>query len=903
MLGDQRSRLLRYGIVAGVAVLALLVRVLLQPIPEQQIVFLLFTLALTVSAAYGGLGPGLLATAGTAVVGTFFFLGSRHSFSISPAEQAMQIALLLMVAVATSWLADEFRWFRRTAKKYATRPQESEERFQAPIEQSSDTVVLNSSDGKARVSSLGEQKSLLLRYGIVVGVGGLALLVRVLLQPVLEQQAVFLLFTLSVMVSAAYGGLGPGLFATAGTAAVATFFFLGPGHSLSVSPAEQEMQIALFLMVGIATSWLADEFHWARITAKKNATQVQESEARFRALIEHSSDAIALGSSDGRIVYASPSTDRVLGYAPEEFIGQKAFDIIDPDDHARLRILLGELLTHPERVIIAETRARHKDGSWRLVESVATNLLSDPAVGAIVFNFRDVTERRRTEQVLRGSEDRYRAITETASDGIITVDEQSTIVFANKMAGTIFGYESSDLLHQNLTLLMPDYRRHIHNASLEPGDKHLPWAAAEIAGLRKDGSEILLEMSFAEFLNDEKSFYTGVFRDVTLRKYQDEQLRQTQKLESLGVLAGGVAHDFNNLLVSIMGNASLALEILPKESPASSRLHDLVQAAKQAAHLTRQLLAYAGKGRFLVQPIDLSAFVTDVAHLLQISIPKNVELCLQLADGLPAIEADLGQMQQLVMNLVINGAEAIPEDRAGTVLVTTAAQQFGEDYFASATASNEMKPGTYVILEVRDTGSGMADHTKARIFDPFFTTKFTGRGLGLAAVLGIVRGHKGALKVDSTPGRGSTFKVLFPAVQAQAEKAVPSEKLVDLRGTGTILVVDDEKSVRQAAGAMLERYGYTVMLAQDGERAVDLFRSAANQISLVLLDLTMPVMSGEETLRQLKNIRPEVRVVLSSGYNETEAVRHFSGMGLNGFLQKPYTPIELAEKVKTVLAE
>jgi len=815
----------------------------------------------------------------------------------------MQIALLLMVAVATSWLADEFRWFRRTAKKYATRPQESEERFQAPIEQSSDTVVLNSSDGKARVSSLGEQKSLLLRYGIVVGVGGLALLVRVLLQPVLEQQAVFLLFTLSVMVSAAYGGLGPGLFATAGTAAVATFFFLGPGHSLSVSPAEQEMQIALFLMVGIATSWLADEFHWARITAKKNATQVQESEARFRALIEHSSDAIALGSSDGRIVYASPSTDRVLGYAPEEFIGQKAFDIIDPDDHARLRILLGELLTHPERVIIAETRARHKDGSWRLVESVATNLLSDPAVGAIVFNFRDVTERRRTEQVLRGSEDRYRAITETASDGIITVDEQSTIVFANKMAGTIFGYESSDLLHQNLTLLMPDYRRHIHNASLEPGDKHLPWAAAEIAGLRKDGSEILLEMSFAEFLNDEKSFYTGVFRDVTLRKYQDEQLRQTQKLESLGVLAGGVAHDFNNLLVSIMGNASLALEILPKESPASSRLHDLVQAAKQAAHLTRQLLAYAGKGRFLVQPIDLSAFVTDVAHLLQISIPKNVELRLQLADGLPAIEADLGQMQQLVMNLVINGAEAIPEDRAGTVLVTTAAQQFGEDYFASATASNEMKPGTYVILEVRDTGSGMADHTKARIFDPFFTTKFTGRGLGLAAVLGIVRGHKGALKVDSTPGRGSTFKVLFPAVQAQAEKAVPSEKLVDLRGTGTILVVDDEKSVRQAAGAMLERYGYTVMLAQDGERAVDLFRSAANQISLVLLDLTMPVMSGEETLRQLKNIRPEVRVVLSSGYNETEAVRHFSGMGLNGFLQKPYTPIELAEKVKTVLAE
>ena len=898
VLGEQRSRLLRYGIVVGVAGLALLIRVLLQPVPEQQIVFLLFALSVLVSAAYGGLGPALLATAGTAVISTFFFLGPGHSLSISPAEQVMQIALFLMAGVATSWLADEFRWSRIAAEKNATKVQESAARSRTLVEQRSDAIGLKSSDGKI----VSEIRSPLLRYGIVVGVAGLALLLRVLLQPFLEQQAVFLLFTLSVMVSAAYGGLGPGLFATAGTAAVATFFFLGPAHSLSISPAEQEMQIALFLVVGVATSWLADEFHWARITAKKNATQAQESEARFRALIEHSSDAIALSSADGRILYASPSTVRVLGYALEELIGRQGFDLIDPDDQARLQILLVELLKHPEQGITVDTRVRHKDGSWIWVESVATNLLSDPAVGSIVFNFRDITERRRTELALRGSEDRYRAITETASDGIITVDEQSTIIFANKMAGKIFGYESGDLIRQDLTLLMPDYLRHVHKASVEPGDKHLPWVA-ELAGRRKDGREILLEMSFAEFLSDGRRYSSGVFRDITQRKYLDEQLRQTQKLESLGVLAGGVAHDFNNLLVSIMGNATLALEILPKENPASSKLQDLVQAAKQAAHLTRQLLAYAGKGRFLVQPIDLSAFVTEVTHLLQISIPKNVELRLQLANGLPTIEADIGQMQQLIMNLVINGAEAIPEDRAGTVLVTTAAHEVGEDYFPSTTASNEIMPGTYVILEVADTGSGMTEDTKARIFDPFFTTKFTGRGLGLAAVLGIVGGHKGALQVESTPGRGSTFKVLFPAVEAQAEKAAPSEKSVDLRGTGTILVVDDEEMVRRAAGAMLEQYGYTVLLAQDGQRAIDLFRRVGDQISLVLLDLTMPVMSGEETLRQLKNIRPEVRVVLSSGYNEIEAVQHFSGKGLNGFIQKPYTSSQLAEKMKAALTE
>jgi PAS domain S-box-containing protein len=900
--------LLRYGIVVGVAAIALLLRVFLQPIPQQQVVFVLFTLTVMLSAGYGGLGPGLLATAGTAFIATFFFLGPGHSLSISPAEQVMQIALFVMVGVGTSWLADEFYWARKSA---GARRQEREVGTRTTIEPRSEAIALPGSETEIRPSLLSEQKSRLLRYGIVVGVAGLALLLRVLLQPVLEQQAVFLLFALSVMVSAAYGGLGPGLFATAGTTAIATFFYLGPGHHLSVSAAEQEMQIALFVMVGVATSWLADELHWAKITAKKNATQMHKSEARFRALIEHSSDAIALGSYDGRIVYASPSMSRVLGYSLDEIVGQKGIDFIDPDDHARLQRLLVEMLLHPEQGITLETRVRHKNGSWRWVESVATNLLHDPSVGAIVFNFRDITERRRTELALRGSEDRYRAITETASDGIITFDEQGKIVFANKMAVKIFGYESGDLLRQDLDSLMPDYRQCVHSASLEPADKNSPGVAAELAGLRKDGGQILLEMSFAEFLSDGRRYYTALFRDITQRKYLDEQMRQTQKLESLGVLAGGVAHDFNNLLVSIMGNASLALEALPQESPANSRLQDLVQAAKQAAHLTGQLLAYAGKGRFLVQPIDLSAFVTEAANLLQLSIPKNVDLRLQLADGLPAIEADVGQMQQLVMNLVINGAEAIPEDRAGTVLVTTAVQEVTEGCLASSTSPNDIKPGTYVMLKVQDTGIGMAEDTRARIFDPFFTTKFTGRGLGLAAVLGIVRGHKGALQVDSTPGRGSTFKVLFPALQVRAEKAaradeenaVPSEKLENLRGTRTILVVDDEEKVRRAVGAMLERYGYKVMLAPDGERAVDLFRNAGSQISLVLLDLTMPVMSGEETLRELKKIRPEVRVILSSGYNEVEAVRHFSGRGLSGFLQKPYTLRELAEKMKSALAE
>jgi CheY-like chemotaxis protein len=270
-------------------------------------------------------------------------------------------------------------------------------------------------------------------------------------------------------------------------------------------------------------------------------------------------------------------------------------------------------------------------------------------------------------------------------------------------------------------------------------------------------------------------------------------------------------------------------------------------------------------------------------------------------DGLPSVEADVTQLQQLLMNLVINGAEAIG-DAQGTVLITTADEHVDEGYIASVQAS-EISPGTYVKLEVHDTGSGMTQETIDRIFDPFFTTKFTGRGLGLAAALGIVRGHKGAIKVYSTEGQGTTFKVLFPASEQQATRAVPQVATERTAQGETVLVVDDEQIVRRSAKAMLERYGYSVVVAENGKEAVELYRVLADKINLVLLDMTMPILSGEETFRQLKTIRPDIQVILSSGYNEVEAVRRFTGKGLAGFLQKPYSALTLAAKVRAVLQE
>ena len=367
------------------------------------------------------------------------------------------------------------------------------------------------------------------------------------------------------------------------------------------------------------------------------------------------------------------------------------------------------------------------------------------------------------------------------------------------------------------------------------------------------------------------------------------------------MLAGGVAHDFNNLLTGILGNSSLALDNIGPSHPNRPLIEEVMKAAERAAELTRQLLAYAGKGRFVMRTLDLSELVREISSLVQTSFPKHVYLRLQLADDLPGIDADPGQLQQIVMNLVINGAEAIGSQN-GSVLVRTALQDVDRQYIGTMSSAGELlRPGRYVALEVHDTGAGMDEETLSKIFDPFFSTKFAGRGLGLSAVLGIVRAHKGALKVYSKPGQGTTFKVLFPASAGPVTNVAARVKR-DLAGAGTVLIVDDEEIVRTAARHTLLRYGYGSIPAQDGEAALEAYKNSPGKVALVLLDLTMPVMSGEETLRQLQLVNPKVRVLLTSGYNEVEAVQRFAGKGLAGFIQKPYTAAALAGKVKEALA-
>jgi signal transduction histidine kinase/CheY-like chemotaxis protein len=435
------------------------------------------------------------------------------------------------------------------------------------------------------------------------------------------------------------------------------------------------------------------------------------------------------------------------------------------------------------------------------------------------------------------------------------------------------------------------------------GERRISWTATTLPGLHRDGREIKLEISFGEAYDAGRRVFTGVLRDVTDRSRLEEQLRHTQKLESLGVLAGGVAHDFNNLLTGILGNASLALETLPQGSSSHKLLQDLIDATFRAANLNRQLLAYAGKGRFVVEPVNLSTLIDELSPLLRASIPRTVQLRLDLDHHVPSVMADAAQLNQVVMNLVINGAEAVPEGQSGTVRVTVGPQTLDREFIEQALVGQDVVPGAYVGLEVHDSGSGMTPEVQARAFDPFFTTKFTGRGLGLSAVLGIVRGHHGALKVNSTLGLGTTFKLLFPARAGASAKRVRKavNRRHSLSGTGAILVVDDEEIVRRTATSTLEHAGYTVLQASNGREAVEVFEQQHGSVDLVLLDMTMPVMSGEETLMVFRTRYPNVKVVLSSGYDEVEAVQRFAGKGFAAFLQKPYAARTLLECVKALL--
>jgi PAS domain S-box-containing protein len=723
-----------------------------------------------------------------------------------------------------------------------------------------------------------------------------ATMMALLAQPVFGTVPPYVVYILPVMAAAAYGGLIPGLTTTTASIVAITSVFLR--HELL--DFSSELLLLLFLLDGLGISWLGEKMRTAiktSLSAQKQALHAHKSQQRILSSI---SDAFGALDVHWRFIYANPSLASLAARTPEELVGGEVWAMIpafcEPGPKQAL-----------ERALKTQTSATFEMFVPRVNRWYETSVY--PLESGLSLCSRDITARREAERVLRESEERLRLAPEATMVGTWTNDLQDDRLVWSAELGKIFGLSSESctgpeeaffqLIHRDdRTTVREVFARCKQDQALfetefrySHGLEEARWMLVRGRGFVDDAGK--------------PSRLVGIGIDVTVQKRTEEKLRHTQRLESLGILAGGIAHDFNNLLGVIMGNANLASRMISAYHPAKAPLEEIELASTKAASLTRQMLAYAGRGHVEIDRLQVSTIIRDIERLVRSVISKNVELRIDLTADLPLIKADAGQMQQVLMNLVINAAEAIPEECQGTVCVRAYSQFLDETAIESGAGERLPAAGNYVTIEVEDTGIGMDEATRARIFEPFFTTKFLGRGLGLAAVLGIIRAHKGALRVDSTPGRGSRFQVLLAAESAEQTEKLPLGATPgrDLRGEGVILVVDDDRSVRELAGDILETYGYSVLLAEDGFTAVELARGCSVPPSLVLLDLSMPGMTTSQTIEQLRFVRSDLPILLSSGYDEGEVLARFHHERLFGFIHKPYTPAQLAERVKAGVTE
>lgn len=614
-----------------------------------------------------------------------------------------------------------------------------------------------------------------------------------------------------------------------------------------------------------------------------------------------------LGEAGPKLLFVNDFFLEMTGYEVEELVGStRLLQIYTPQRNSKALRDLRDCLTRGCS-FTGELICQRRNGDEVVVLTHVSPVFDeDGELTHLVSIQQDITEQRRHERQLKRSEQRYRLLIEKMNEGFVATDVDNRIDLANAKFTEWVGYSQEALRGEALQRFVhPDSLPRLHKQErrrrtgvAEPYE--LSWAT-------RDGERVETIISPTSLLDDHGEFIGSfaVITDITQRKRLEERIQKAQKMESLGLLAGGVAHDFNNLLVGMMGHASLALLELADNSPVRPLVQQIETAALRASELTKEMLAYSGRGKFVIEPVSLSDLVQEIASLLRVSISKKVELQFDIQAALPRTEGDPTQLRQIVMNLLTNASEAIG-DRPGTITLRTSTMFAGRDYLAGTYMDDDLDAQEYVYLEVEDSGCGMDAETRAKIFDPFFTTKFTGRGLGLAAVLGIVRGHHGAISVDSRPAKGSKIRVLFPALsegahEVEEEDEAPATGPLGFEGSGTVLVVDDEALVRGVARMSLEAAGYAVMCAEDGAEAIDTFQRHLPDISAVLLDLTMPRMGGEEALRGILELNPDARVLLTSGFMESEAVQRVDSGASVAFLQKPFQPHELLSTLQRLL--
>ena len=604
-------------------------------------------------------------------------------------------------------------------------------------------------------------------------------------------------------------------------------------------------------------------------------------------------------ATESRVLQASDNFQEIIGIPGSEMIGKTMMELFpveigaaSTDDDWKV-VSSGDLLELEEKL------------NDRIYSSIKFPVVLRNKTLLAGYTF-DITERKLAEKTLQLSEQKYSSLFNLMPDMVgLTRMADGCFIEVNAGFERWSGWKREEVLGKSsIDLGLWSHEARAEAVAIIQKQGYLDgfeYMMGTKSGEQRDALMYLIPI----VIQDEKCLYF-MARDITNRKRTEEnrlnlekQLLHAQKLESLGVLAGGIAHDFNNLLMAIMGNADLALMRLNPESPAIDNLKRIEQAAARAADLARQMLAYSGKGKFVVVHLDMSRLVEEMLHILEVSISKKAVLRLNLTHPIPSVKADATQLRQIIMNLVINASEAIG-DKSGVIAISSGCMECDRNYLKDVWQDQSLTDGLYVYLEIADTGCGMDKETLSKLFDPFFTTKFTGRGLGMAAVLGIVRGHKGAIKVYSELNRGTTFKILLPASDRPAELFNTEAHTDDWQGSGTVLLVDDEETVRAIGGEMLRELGFTVITADDGREGITAYKQNPD-IAFVILDLTMPHIDGEQCFRELRQLQPDVKVIMSSGFSEHEVTQKFAGKGLAGFIQKPYKLSALKNAIRGIV--
>jgi len=632
---------------------------------------------------------------------------------------------------------------------------------------------------------------------------------------------------------------------------------------------------------------------------------LRASEARYRSLIEQQTDLVVRWRPDDfRRTFVNDAYCARVGLRRDDLIGRSIFDVIHPDDAPLVRQRYGELYG-PEPVVIGENRLVAADGSVAWFEWTSRPVIGPGGVVVEIQSVgRDITARRQAEEV----RDWLVAILEASPNLVGYIDMEGRLAYLNRAARELHGLSlDADAAEFTSHPFMPPWAQqlmqeraiptairegiwHGESAFLDAAGHEIPFAQTVIA-LRDRGGKVARLASVARDLRQER-------REAAERLSFERKMLETQKLESLGVMAGGIAHDFNNILAGVLGHADLMLHSPDLPPALRPGLEAVASGAQRAAELTMQILAYAGKGRVVSESLDLNRVIDEITSLIAVAATRHCTVERRLAPGLPRVEADSAQMRQLVLNLLINAAEAVGRT-GGLVVLETAPEELTRGQLDGLSFGAGLAPGPYVRLAVADNGCGIEAATLERIFDPFFTTKFTGRGLGLAAVQGIVRAHRGALQVHSTPGGGTRFHIWLPV--AEHAVAPPQPDAGPPLGPGAMLVIDDDLAVLEVASELLRRVGLECYTAPGGPAGLAMIERGLPDLLAVLIDLTMPEMGGEEVVRAIHKLRPGTRVVLMSGYSAAELAGLRVGGQVHAYLQKPFTTDTLREALAAAL--